>query len=190
MDAGARSERLRALRGESDPARRRLVALALLADRLAEDGIEPILVGGAAVELYTAGGYATKDVDLALPTSPKVDRAFAELGFAKHGRYWYHDDLDLLFEAPAPEGLPGEESRRRTIRVEGLPVTVLGVEDLILDRLRAWVHWQSGEDRRWARRLAVLYRDELDWGYLRDRVSGDAGERRALAEIGPEEARP
>lgn len=80
MDAEARQRRLEALASEADPARRRLVALALVTDRLAEDGIEPILVGGAALELYTSGGYATGDVDLALPLAPEVDRAFADLG--------------------------------------------------------------------------------------------------------------
>jgi hypothetical protein len=56
---------------------------------------------------------------------------------------------------------------------------VLGVEDLLVDRLRAWVHWKSDEDGRWAARLAALYADELDWSYLRTRAV-DAGERAAL----------
>ena len=81
MDTQRRLARLEALAAEPDPARRRLVALALVGDRLAEDGIEPILVGGAALEIYTAGGYATGDVDLALPGVPEGDRAFADLGF-------------------------------------------------------------------------------------------------------------
>lgn len=105
-----------ALDGEPNPARRRLLALAFVADRLAEDGIEPILVGGAAIEFYTAGGHATGDVDLALPLVPEVDRAFADLGFRKEGRFWVRVDLDLLFEAPAPAGLPGETSPRTETR--------------------------------------------------------------------------
>ncbi|MBI4871624.1 MAG: hypothetical protein HY814_08650 [Candidatus Riflebacteria bacterium] len=96
--------RLRSLAAEPDPARKRLLALGVLTDRLLEDGLEPILVGGAALEFYTAGGYTTKDVDLALPTCPEVDAAFADLGFSKEGRYWFHEELDLLFEAPAPAG--------------------------------------------------------------------------------------
>ena len=38
-------------------------------------------MGGGALEFYTAGGYATKDMDLALPAAPEVDDAFAALGF-------------------------------------------------------------------------------------------------------------
>ncbi len=156
-----------ALGGEANPARRRLAALALVADRLAEDGLEPILVGGAALEFYTAGGYATGDVDLALALTPEVDRAFADLGFSKKGRFWLREDLDLLFEAPAPGGLPGETAPRTIVEVDGLPVVVIGVEDLLIDRLRAAVHWRSDEDRRWARRLALLYAERMDWEYLR-----------------------
>ncbi len=186
MEASRRRQRLEALTGEADPARRRLVALALVSDRLAEDGIEPILVGGAALELYTAGGYATGDVDLALPGVPEVDGAFADLGFRKQGRFWIREDLDLYFEAPAPSGLPGETAPRTVLDVEGLRVVVIGVEDLLLDRLRAAVHWQSEEDRRWARRLALLYADRVDWQYLRARTANDPAERDELARLAAE----
>lgn len=176
-------ERMASLAGEQDSLKRRLIALGLLARELEGAQIEPILVGGAALEFYTAGGYATKDVDLALPLSPRVDEAFARLGFEKEGRYWYREDLDLLFEAPAPEGLPGEDAPRTEIEVEGLRVVVIGVEDLLLDRLRAAVHWQSLDDGRWARRLATLYFEDLDLDYLGAKVAADEKERVELEAI-------
>ncbi len=186
MDRETRRRRFEALVEEPDLQRRRLLALGLLADRLQEDGIEPILVGGAALEFYTAGGYATKDIDLALPASPAVDQAFAELGLAKEGRYWYREDLDLLFEAPAPEGLPGETAPRTEVEIDGLRVVILGVEDLLIDRLRAWVHWKSEEDGRWTRRLALLYADRIDWRYLRRSLAKEAGEAEALDRVARE----
>lgn len=135
MTGAERRARLEALADEPDVRRKRMVALGLIADRLREDGMEPILVGGGAVEFYTAGGYSTSDMDLALPHGPATDAAFADLGFAKEGRYWYREDLDLLFEAPAPAGLPGEDAPRTVVTIGDLRVTVLGIEDLILDRL-------------------------------------------------------
>ena len=158
------------LREEKDPRRRRLLALGLLGRELASVDIEPILVGGAALEFYTAGGYATYDVDLALPAGADVDAAFARLGFEKTGRFWRHATLDLLFEAPARAGLLGEDAPRTEVDVEGLRVVVIGVEDLLIDRLRAWVHWRSEEDGRWTRRLAGLHGDRIDWNYLRERT--------------------
>ena len=149
MERGEVRESLRRLREVADPRRRRLVMLGLLTAWLGPVGIEPILVGGAALEFYTAGGYATGDVDLALPAGPEIDAAFAALGFEKEGRFWYHAELDLLFEAPAPAGLPGEDAPRTEVDVDGLRVVVIGVEDLLVGRLRAWVRWKSDEDGRW-----------------------------------------
>ncbi|KAB2960664.1 MAG: UbiD family decarboxylase [Thermoanaerobaculia bacterium] len=186
MDPVTRLTRLQALPDERDPARRRMLALGLVADRLAEDGLEPILVGGAALEFYTAGGYATGDVDLALESSPRVDQAFADLGFRKSGRFWVREDLDLLFEAPAPPGLPGETSPRTVVEIDGLRVVVIGIEDLLIDRLRAAVHWKSDEDRRWARRLVHLYSDRLDWVYLRERTAAIPEESTALEALAGE----
>ena len=174
------------LGNERDPRKRRLIALGLLTKALAPHGIEPILVGGGAMEFYTAGGYTTSDVDLALPTGSEVDAAFADMGFTKEGRYWIREDLDLLFEAPAPAGLPGEDAPRTDIEIEGLRIVVIGIEDLLLDRVRGWVHWQSSEDERWARRLAVLYADRIDWQYLRDRTEQVADEADAVAQLAKE----
>ena len=183
MERDELDRRLASLRDESEPRRRRLLALGLLTARLAAHRIEPILVGGGALEFYTAGGYSTHDTDLAMPHGAEVDAAFAELGFRKEGRFWYHADLDLLFEAPAPAGLPGEDAPRTEVEVGGLRVVVIGVEDLLIDRLRAWVHWKSDEDGRWTRRLAHLYADRLDWGYLRERTRKTPEEAGRLQEL-------
>ena len=174
---------LERLRVEPDPRRRRLIALGLLTRLLSAHGIEPILVGGGALEFYTAGGYATKDMNLALPSAAEVDDAFAALGFEKEGRYWYHGELDLLFEAPAPAGLPGEDAPRTEVEIDGLRVVIIGIEDLLIDRLRAWVHRKSDEDGRWARRLALLYPDRIDWEYVRERTSDVCEETDALSRV-------
>ena len=171
------------LGAESEPRRRRLLALGMLTKRLAKHGIEPILVGGAALEFYTAGGYATTDVDLAMTASQEVHEAFAALGFEREGRYWHHAELDLLFEAPAPAGLPGEDSPRTETEVDGLRIVVIGIEDLLIDRLRAWVHWRSDEDARWARRLAFLYAERIDWHYVLDRVASVPEEANAARQL-------
>lgn len=120
MERDELDRRLASLRDESEPRRRRLLALGLLTARLAAHRIEPILVGGGALEFYTAGGYATHDMDLALPHGAEVDVAFAE---------------------------------------------------------------KIDEDGRWTRRLALLYADRLDWGYLRERTSRVPEEAGRLQEL-------
>jgi len=55
---------------------------------------KPIIVGGTAVEFYTAGGYATLDLDIVYPSEP-LDQVFKELGLKKEGRYWYSEELGI-----------------------------------------------------------------------------------------------
>jgi hypothetical protein len=45
-------------------------------------------------------------------------------------------------------------------------VYVIGIEDIILDRLRAAVHWKSGEDREWGYRLLLIYFEDIDLTYI------------------------
>lgn len=182
MTPAERTARMERLAKEANPARRRMLALGIVSDRLREIGLEPVLVGGGALEFYTAGGYTTGDVDLALPHGRDVDESFADLGFQKDGRFWIREDLDLYFEAPAPYSLPGETAPRTRVEIEGLQIVVLGVDDLLMDRLRAWVHWKSGEDERWAKHLAALYAERLDWAYLKSKVQ-NSEEEAALSNL-------
>lgn len=46
-----------------DSAERIAMIGAALAEALRSQGQDPILVGGAAVEFYTRGGYSTEDLD-------------------------------------------------------------------------------------------------------------------------------
>ena len=148
---------------------RRLWALGVITEALAPHGVTPILVGGCAVEFYTGGGYATRDVDIALPGIPAFATIMSDLGFSREGRHWFREDLSLAIEAPA-EQLHGDLNRVTQVRVGDGLVQVIGIEDLIIDRLNAAVHWRSGEDRRWAVRLIAAYRDEMDLDYLRRRA--------------------
>ena len=96
----------------------------------------------------------------------------------------------MFFEAPAPAGLPGEDAPRTEVDVDGLRVVVIGVEDLLVDRLRAWVRWKSDEDGRWTRRLAHLYAHRMDWRYLRVRTKEVPEEAEALQQVEREARRP
>ena len=48
---------------------------------------------------------------------------------------------------------------RRRLVMLGLLTETLSKSDI--------EHWKSDEDGRWCRRLALLYSDRVDWGYLR-----------------------
>ena len=151
---------------------RRIEVLAILTDVLSKEGITPVLVGGAAVEFYTLGGYATKDMDVIMPSSASVSSSMIALGFRKEGRFWISDDLDVVLEAPSGP-LAGDPERILRSKVNDMSAYIIGVEDLIIDRLNAFVHWQSTNDRRWAARLMAMLRDSIDWDYLEWRARED-----------------
>ncbi|HIE43625.1 MAG TPA: hypothetical protein EYP78_02370 [Candidatus Omnitrophica bacterium] len=156
-----------------DPLKRRLLALAVLTKRLEEEDYQPVLIGGFALEYYTLGGYTTTDVDIALPSSPRIDAIFSEFGFKKEGRFWFHQEYDLLFEAPTSK-LEGENAPLTEVEIEGLKCYIIGVEDLIIDRLNGFAYWNWQDDKRWAIRLLELNRDKLDLNYLKKRAKDES----------------
>jgi excisionase family DNA binding protein len=89
-----------ALTGVSDQLERRLLFVGLLARAYEALGFAaPVVVGGHAVEFWTAGGYTTVDIDLVSAHEPFA-QVLAAWGFVKHGRHFYDDVLGIVVEAP------------------------------------------------------------------------------------------
>ncbi len=166
-----------------EPLKRRLYLVAALTRLLEPRGIRPVVVGGTAMAWYTLGGYSTLDVDLVVPDREALGQALAALGFEHQPghRHWYHPDLDVAIEAP-DEVLAGSTERVQEIQVDGLSAFVIGLEDLVMDRLRAFVHWRSSSDGEWAHRLLAAHHEEVDWEYLRSRA-GAEGLGKALERV-------
>jgi hypothetical protein len=168
----------------TEPLKRRLWVLGVITEALKADGIRPILIGGCALEYYTFGGYATRDIDVAVSDYQRLGEVMDELGFERRGRYWLRSDLEILLEAPAAD-LAGETAPLTVVELDDLTCYIIGVEDLIIDRLNGYVHWGWEDDRRWVGRLLVLHADAVDWAYLERRAITE-GTVEALAEIGRE----
>jgi predicted nucleotidyltransferase len=156
---------LECARRETDPVWRKLCVVAAITRALAAQNIRPVVIGGTAVAFYTLGGYATEDVDLAVVGRAQFAEAMAGLGFVRQGRLWQHPDFDFPVEAPA-DALPGEDAPRTTLSVNGVEISILGIEDLIIDRLNALVHWRSASDGDWVLALLQAHGSTVDWAYL------------------------
>lgn len=155
--------------GIADPLDRRLWVLGVISELTARKSWRPILVGGCAVEFYTSGGYSTIDVDVITDSDLNYAEAMRQLGFEKLGRFWLRDDLGIAIESHSGP-LAGDRDHITEVQVEDMTVHVIGVEDLIVDRLTAFVHWASQEDGRWARRLLREHGGSIDWDYPRKRA--------------------
>lgn len=148
-------------------------AISYLTYLLEKVGIKPIIVGGHAVEIYTLGQYTTVDVDLVLSGRELAGEIFEKLNFVKGQghRHWYHEDLGLPIEIP-DDILAGSVDRIIQVTVEdGFHIYVIGIEDLILDRVRAAVYWNSSGDREWALLLMNAQYEEIDFAYLENEAN-------------------
>ncbi|MGV8124653.1 MAG: DUF6036 family nucleotidyltransferase [Candidatus Xenobiia bacterium LiM19] len=161
--------RLLILKTIHDPLKRSLYFLALLTEALGGSKEAPVVVGGLALEFYSTGGYSTGDIDLIYPDSELCGKTLAEWGFNKEGRHWINEELELFVEIPGSFLPEGERKRTVTIEIEGMTVCMIGVEDLIIDRLNAFVHWKSTDDGYWARELIMIHIAKLDLDYLKNR---------------------
>lgn len=100
----------------------------------------PVLVEGAAVELYTSGAYRTSDLDFVGRISTEVSKVLSAEGFEKRGRHWVHEGQRLFIELPASAF--DRNVRVDTIRIEGWTIVLLSPEDVLVDRLAAWKFWR------------------------------------------------
>ena len=152
------------------PIERKLYFLGWLNRQLAALNVNdfPVLVGGSAVALYTAGNYSTLDIDLCY-SSPRLDSILLPVGFYKEGRYWVHEELDILLECPS------SNYSNRIFAFElnnGDHVYVSSIEDMIIDRLCAFAFWNSPSDGEWAQIMLSSQTKEgaIDWQYLEKRA--------------------
>jgi len=170
---GGRPPELARVAEIQDPFRRRLYFVAVLTKYLGGP-TPPVVVGGHAVQFHTLGGYATEDVDLAFANRARLDALLVSWGFERQGRHWYSRELEIAVEAPA-DVLPGEWERVVPVQVHGLTANLLGVEDVIADRLNAFVHWNSPEDGAWAKAMLAAAA-QVDMEYLRGQCRAEGVE--------------
>lgn len=145
-----------------------LQTTAILTGLLENENLHPIIVGGLAVEIYTRSEYTTSDIDLIFSQRSIADKYLRLLGFVPEGRHWYHEELLVSIEIPNDMLEDADDDRVIELELQdNLHVYVIGIEDIILDRLRACVHWKSSSDCEWGKRLFLMHAQRLDLSYLK-----------------------
>jgi hypothetical protein len=96
----------------------------------------PVLVGGAALELYTRGAYTTGDFDFVGDLPREVEDLLRAAGFERKGRHWVHEGGRVFIELPARSF--DQATRADTVEFGKRTVVVIAPEDLLIDRLVAW----------------------------------------------------
>lgn len=128
--------------------------------------IRPIIVGGLSVEIYTQNEYSTRDIVFVSTGYHIIEDVLFSLKFKKEGRHFYREDIAVAIEIPDSE-LAGSEKKIVKIQVDDdNHIYVISVEDIILDRLRATVYWNSEEDAKWGFRMLAKNFTDIDKEYL------------------------
>lgn len=117
---------------ERDRSRRHLLVAAALRETLR---VEPIVVGGTAEEIQSGSPYHETDLDLCGVVAADERAVLRGLGFRKRGRHWFHDASKVAVEFPDTR-IDGDEARIERIRVGGGIASIIGIDDLYVDRLR------------------------------------------------------
>ena len=153
-----------------NPFKKRLYFVGILTKYLIKEEIKPIVVGGHAVEFYTLGSYTTGDIDLVCEASEEIERLLRKWGFEKVSRIWVSKELDIEVDIVSSSLKNGDISKISEVEINGLKVYIIGIEDLIIDRLNAYVWWESEEDGKWAEQIAKLHWKDIDKKYIEKRA--------------------
>ncbi|MCZ7356755.1 MAG: DUF6036 family nucleotidyltransferase [Candidatus Methanoperedens sp.] len=140
--------------------------------------IKPVVVGGSAVDFYTEGIYPSHDIDLVSDRKKIGEILENTFGFKPSGRHWISEQTGLSVEIPGSR-LAGDKDKVTVIKIGDLKVYVIGIEDLIIDRINACVHWKSQTDCDQAKFMIKYYRNRLHLGYL-EKKARDEGILKAL----------
>ncbi|MFY3742169.1 MAG: hypothetical protein HMLIMOIP_002633 [Candidatus Nitrosomirales archaeon] len=153
---------------EKDRFTRKLTFAAFLANRLKNNGIDSVLVGGSAVEVYTNGDFPTADMDFDVSNMDKAIQLLKNLGFKKTDSLWYNGDLDIVVDLSS-KGYSGDPAKLRIIKVRNYSLKVAGVEDLVVNRLYSAKFWKSNPQRdlEEATALVRIFSGKLDSDYLK-----------------------
>jgi hypothetical protein len=165
-------EILEMIKNTESSLKRQLLMVALMTRLLEAMGKSPpIIIGGCALAYYSREVYFTADIDLAYADRESLDAVLKSVDFEKAGRYWVNEGLKMAIEAPASV-LAGEDSPVEVVEVgEGLRCWIIGIEDLVIDRLNACKHWNSEIDCEMVELLVTRYLKELDWSYLEKKAA-------------------
>jgi hypothetical protein len=165
-----------------------LRAFARASEAMKRKGFEaPVLVGGAAAELYSASTITTGDLDVVTGRQSAFEDALREQGFSRplgpgHTPLgWIHPELMLGFEVVSGSLLDGMAESARVRLIEFAPdgtVAVISLEDMISDRMGQYASGTAPEMLSQAQILFALHPD-ADLAYLerriREETSGDHG---------------
>jgi hypothetical protein len=150
-------------------------------------GQRPVLVGGAAVCIYTSGLIASGDFDIVAEADDVLERTLLAAGFRREDRTthllvgFYHPDLPAIGVQQISGRLfdgRTDEKRLTLIAMDGdNHVALPPIEDMIADRLGQFAASRD-RDAEMLEQARLLFQlaEKLDGKYLRRRIVEEMGD--------------
>jgi hypothetical protein len=166
--------------------------LARISKAMDDAGVRPpVLVGGAAVEIYTRGAVTTGDFDLCCGRQDILETEMQREGFVRPSgagvatRGWVHPELRLGFECVSDVLLDGLADREMvqvfSLKPDG-EIAVIGPEDIIADRMGQYASGSAPEMLGQARALFAAC-EGLDLLYMERRISEESHGKYGLQDL-------
>ncbi len=163
------------LLGERDNLKRKIMFAGFLTNKLSEKKVQIIVVGGGAVEIYTAGHFSTGDLDLAVSDKKLTESVLDDLGFEKTGMVWASKQLGIAVHV-LEGSYSGDYSKTRIFKLGKYKVRLAAVEDLIVNRLTAAKYWKGNvqAELEQAKALLKIHENRIDMSYLEELAKKNA----------------
>ena len=178
------ADAVRAIHQAADVDDRNFRVAALLSQLFRELGTDPVVVGGSAVEFYTAGGYVSGNIDLCfagavLPTPVQCAAVMSRVGARALGV------RKFVFAEVYVDLLGAVVTGAQTAFGQIGPVKLIAIEDLVAERVfAATAYPRSGPEQEAVARALLA-------AVISGKVAAEPGEIRRLAaspdyEVGPQ----
>ena len=145
-----------------------LVTAAIITKLLEKEQIRPIIVGGFSLAIYSNENYTTRDIDIVVNERSETASLLQRLGFKRGNQNYFHEKLEVVIDFPS-DTLAGSSEKVNKIIIDNtdsLYVYVIAVEDIIMDRLRAYLYWDEDVSKEWGMQILTLYFGKLDKQYM------------------------
>ncbi len=156
------------LKKEPNELKKKMLLVGYVTSSLERGSESVYLVGGQAVETYTAGQFTTGDIDITTTDRGTTEEVLKQVGFKKKGMIWLNETVGLAVHIV--DSYLKRTEKTRTFQIGSYTVRVVGIEDLIIDRLSASKFWKSQRDSEQANALFKSFRAQIDLQYLRERA--------------------
>jgi hypothetical protein len=146
-----------------------LITAAIITKLLETEQVRPIIVGGFSLAIYTDESYTTRDIDFVVSEKNKIDIVLKQLGFKRGNQNYIHEKNEIVIDLPG-EKLAGSLDKINKVIVddfEDLYVYVISCEDIIMDRLRAYLYWKEDISKEWGMHMLAIHEKSLDIKYMK-----------------------